>query len=144
MGAVGEGATVMAALDVSVDRIRLRARPSSELPRQAREAVAEACDRWGLPRLRPAASLVVSELVTNAVRHSQGPVTLEARVWGRSLQLRVWDASPAPPAPRATIPPGPSERGRGLAIVAHFSRDWGWIIDDDERGKVVWATVSSG
>jgi anti-sigma regulatory factor (Ser/Thr protein kinase) len=133
----------VAGLDVSVDRIRLRARPSIELPRQAREAVAEACDRWGLPRLRPTATLVVSELVTNAVRHSRGPVTLEARIQRGSLQVRVWDASPTPPTPRA-IRPGLSERGRGLAIVAHYSRDWGWVIDDDERGKVVWASMDCG
>ncbi len=121
-------------------RLQLQARPSVRLPGQARETVTAACDRWGLSELTPAVALIVSELVTNAVCYTQGEITLGAMVRDQFLHLRVRDASPVPPQPRAA-PSGWDEHGRGLPIVDHYSSDWGWVVSPESGGKVVWATV---
>ena len=78
-------------------RAVVHGQPSVALPGQAREAVVDACDVWGLADLRSAAALIISELVTNAIRHARGDVAVEAMLRGDFLHLRVRDASSAPP-----------------------------------------------
>ena len=99
---------------------------------------------WDMPRLADNASLVVSELVTNAIKASwlvhAGTVTVWFWADGRDLLVEVWDASPEPPTP-VTEPT--DEGGRGLAIVAALCDSWGYYADS-RRGKVVWASISSG
>ncbi|MDR6974072.1 anti-sigma regulatory factor (Ser/Thr protein kinase) [Streptomyces sp. 3330] len=59
--------------------------------------------------------LVVSELVTNALRHAPGPVLLQLRIAGAAVEIVVWDSDPALPVPRA---PDPTRVGQhGLEIV---------------------------
>ncbi|GGS11343.1 ATP-binding protein [Streptomyces humidus] len=59
--------------------------------------------------------LVVSELVTNALRHAPGPVLLQLRIAGAAVEIVVWDSDPVLPAPRA---PDPTRVGQhGLEIV---------------------------
>lgn len=67
------------------------------------------------PRTVDDARLVVSELVTNAVRHASGPCRVDLRIAGGILEIAVSDASEFAPIPR---PPDPRRVGQhGLEIV---------------------------
>jgi anti-sigma regulatory factor (Ser/Thr protein kinase) len=101
---------------------------------------------WGHAELAEDASVVVSELVTNAViasaelRPAIGPV----RVWLGSdttcVLVAVADASPGPPV-RLNLAPD-AEGGRGLALVEALSTRWGWYrVRPATAGlvKAVWA-----
>ena len=71
------------------------------------------------------AVLLVSELVTNAVRHGQGAtVRMTARVRASSLHVEIVDGGSGFEPPTA-LPPASSPTGRGLQIVASLSDDWG-------------------
>ncbi|MFF1257004.1 MULTISPECIES: SpoIIE family protein phosphatase [unclassified Streptomyces] len=77
--------------------------------------------------------LIVSELVTNAVRHGSPPTELRL-IHGRTLTCEVRDTSPAAPHLRhaRTV----DEGGRGLFIVAQIAQVWGTRYNAD--GKTVW------
>ncbi len=86
------------------------------------------------------AELLVSELVTNAMLHGEGPVTLRILQGEDGLRLEVQDAGNAMPVPAR--PSTESMTGRGLTLVAALSTGWG--IDRTEGGgKIVWAELSS-
>ena len=86
-------------------------------------------------RVVDVAVLLVSELVTNTVRHGAPPVDLEIACDAtHALQVRVSDAAPALPAPGHATPD--DEDGRGLAIVELLSDAWG--VEPHEHGKTVW------
>jgi anti-sigma regulatory factor (Ser/Thr protein kinase) len=100
-------------------------------------------DRWGLGRLRDDAALVVSELVTNAVRYltppgayGDRPITLMLLRREPHVLLSVSDPSDGVPAPKE--PDFISEHGRGLYIVETYSDRWGWN-PLSRGGKAVWA-----
>ncbi|WP_341849526.1 ATP-binding protein [Streptomyces cellostaticus] len=105
----------------------------------ARTAVRNVLPRWGLDDLVPAAELLVSELVCNALRHGAGPLglTLE-RV--PDVRCSVSDGSSKPPRPTDAGPE--DEGGRGLALVDMLAARWGC-----ERGlpagKTVWFELST-
>ncbi len=80
------------------------------------------------------AVLMVSELVTNSVLHGGPPVVVAVDCLEDSLQVRVRDGSSELPAPRDAQQT--DENGRGLALVAEMSADWG--VDPVEDGKHVW------
>lgn len=88
--------------------------------------------------------LLVSELVTNAILHAGPPVTLRARRDGALLRVEVHDGAPAPPVlnPQSTPGATPSERGRGLFLVASLADRWGW--EDLATGKAVWFELEVG
>ena len=82
--------------------------------------------------------LAVSELVGNAVRHGQPPVSYEIAPDGDDLVLVVRDADPGLPgdgADRGTE----GEGGRGLFLIAQLARSWGW--EPVDGGKRVWVRV---
>jgi hypothetical protein len=65
--------------------------------------------------------LVVSELVTNALRYAPGPVLLQLRISGSAVEIAVWDSDPVLPSPRA---PDPTRVGQhGLEIVRAVAED---------------------
>jgi anti-sigma regulatory factor (Ser/Thr protein kinase) len=80
------------------------------------------------------AVLMVSELVTNSVLHGGPPVVVAVDCTEDSLQVRVRDGSSELPARRDAEET--DESGRGLALVAEMSADWG--VDPLEDGKHVW------
>jgi len=107
---------------------------------------------WGLGELAEAAELIVSELVTNAVRASTAPdghprydgagmpvVVLRMASDRIKLMIEVWDVIPGAPA---AAHPGPDdESGRGLMLVAAQCDRWSWQSAPGWPGKVVWAEL---
>jgi anti-sigma regulatory factor (Ser/Thr protein kinase) len=97
---------------------------------------------WGMPALADTAELLVSELITNAIRASRrlaSPVVRLALASDRNcLVIRVWDGADQMPVRRDAGPD--SESGRGLLLVESLSADWGWYRK--ANGKVVWAMLS--
>ena len=112
---------------------------------QARRWVADVCSAIGRDDLRENAELAMSEVVTNAILHGKGPVTVRLRGTRDHPRVEVRDASSEPPALTSdeVIPDFIDELptfGRGLAIVASFSEAWGAERDGD--GKLVWFVPS--
>jgi anti-sigma regulatory factor (Ser/Thr protein kinase) len=107
--------------------------------RHARDVVSETCLRWELPHLLGPVTLVVSELVTNAVVHARSPVTLRIRLRPRHLYLAVFDDDQAEPVLRAH-PATDASGGRGLHLVEHVATRWGHQLMPG--GKVVWAAFA--
>lgn len=107
-------------------------------PRAARAFLADACCGRHEARVVDEAQLLVSELVTNAVRYGAPPIELEVRCAGDDqLEIRVRDSQPTAPLPKN---PGPdAEGGRGLLLVDLVSEAWGH--EDDHDGKAVWFTL---
>ena len=101
--------------------------------REARSVLAEPMKRWDLEDLIPTTELLVSELVTNAVKYSRGDVTLRL-VNERALVCEVLDNSGA--LPRLRQANGEDENGRGLQVVRQLSQRWG--ARRTATGKVVW------
>jgi len=107
----------------------------------------------GLKELIEPVELVVSEIVTNAVRASGGldepPRAAEAkpivRLWlsveADGVLVLVWDGSPLMPERQELAPD--VECGRGLLLVDVLSAEWGSFQLEREPGKVVWALCQS-
>ncbi|MGW2786148.1 SpoIIE family protein phosphatase [Streptomyces populi] len=79
-------------------------------------------------------ALIVSELVTNAVRYAEGPIRLRL-ILGDALTCEVADDSSTAPHLRRAL--DTDEHGRGLFITAQLTRRWG--VRGDSRGKAIWA-----
>jgi anti-sigma regulatory factor (Ser/Thr protein kinase) len=90
------------------------------------------------------ATLVVSELLSNAIRHARPLPGSTVRVkWALSegwLEVSVEDGG-ASTHPRASRPSLSSLGGRGLAIVEHLSSNWG--VETNGRGTTVWAVLAA-
>ncbi|MEU4096614.1 SpoIIE family protein phosphatase [Streptomyces sp. NPDC026673] len=89
---------------------------------------------WKLEELAFTTTLVVSELVTNAIRYSTGPIRLRL-IRDRVLVCEVSDSCSAAPHPRHAAPS--DQDGRGLSIVAQLTDAQGTRYT--ETGKTVWA-----
>ncbi|MFE3635874.1 ATP-binding protein [Streptomyces cellostaticus] len=105
--------------------------------RTARGAVRGQLRGWDLDCVADLAALLVSELVTNALRHATGPIGVRlvrpARLGG-TLLVEVSDPLPDPPRERVARPE--DESGRGLQLVAGAARRWG--TRPGGGGKTVW------
>lgn len=118
-----------------------------ESPRAAREFTRHILDAWDLGKVAEDASVIVSELVTNALQHGQGrlpggagrdPVELFFWQCGGLLFCAVTDPAPGPPV---LADPGPcAEAGRGLQVIDALASAWGWGMLDAHR-KAVWAAL---
>jgi serine phosphatase RsbU (regulator of sigma subunit) len=100
---------------------------------EARALVTEPLEKWELTGMVPTTQLLVSELVTNAIRYTDGPVTLRL-VLERALTCEVADTSPTPPRMRHAA--RDDESGRGLQVVSQLALRWG--TRRTAGGKVVW------
>ena len=105
--------------------------------RRGRDLATEVCLRWQLPDLVGPASIIASELVTNAVRHAGTPLRLSLARTARYLHIAVRDEDPHPAV--LQHPSVLATRGRGLLIVQRTALNWG--STPAPTGKVVWATL---
>ncbi|MEU6660058.1 SpoIIE family protein phosphatase [Streptomyces sp. NPDC046821] len=103
----------------------------------ARKKVTDQLSEWGLDELAFTTELVVSELVTNAIRYADGPIRLRLIV-ERALICEVSDAGAS--APHLRHPRTTDEGGRGLFLVSQFSERWGARYTLE--GKIIWAEQS--
>ncbi|MFE0519791.1 SpoIIE family protein phosphatase [Streptomyces sp. NPDC058954] len=103
----------------------------------ARKEAARQLTEWGLEDLAFTTELVVSELVTNAIRHAQGPIRLRL-IRERALVCEVCDGGAT--APHLRHPRTTDEGGRGLLLVSQFTDRWGTRFVPE--GKVIWAEQS--
>lgn len=119
-------------------RYHRRLPSSPDAPRMAREFVAAVCQEWHLDHLSEDAGLVVTELVSNAVRHAGGDMRLSVAIGVRFLHVAVRDGDRGVPR---LAPPDPcaGTGGRGLVLVDAVSAGWGSTPTSD--GKAVWATL---
>lgn len=108
-------------------------------PRIAREFLRDAFRGRQEGAVVDEAELLVSELVTNAIRHGAPPIELQVRCDGRdALEICVRDSDPAPPVPRDAG--HDAEGGRGMLLVDLVSDRWGTETDAGD-GKTVWFTL---
>lgn len=135
--------------------VRLGALPGA--PKQARSFVVDALEQWhASPDAIEAAELIVSELATNAVRHTgrvDGLPEPEPTETVKVIRVRVgmvcgnvvievWDNSTEAPVLNSDPLDADAEGGRGLFLVRELSKDWGYWFPKC-GGKVVWASVGS-
>ncbi|MEU3187921.1 ATP-binding protein [Streptomyces sp. NPDC006923] len=106
---------------------------------QVRHTLRDALRDWDMGELAEDMEVIVSELVSNAIRHGSGigvGVGLAAQD-GLAL-LEVADGTDGQPADRR--PEDEDEDGRGLLIVRALAKDCGWRTND-RGGTTVWATM---
>lgn len=122
-----------------------RARYSSHPARvkTARQQAERAARLWNLGTAATSAlELVVSELVTNAVKHARTPpgrqVGVTLTLAEKTVRVEVRDADPA--LPKFRPPSDDAEDGRGLLLVENLSHRWG--VEPQLIGKMVWAEVT--
>lgn len=107
----------------------------------ARLYVEMTLEAWGLAGLADDAKLIVSELVTNALRHGAGPIDVRCAISDdEEFVMEVRDSSPELPEVEDTDLLDLS--GRGLVIVEALARAWGARPAED--GKVTWAALRIG
>ncbi|MDT0448216.1 SpoIIE family protein phosphatase [Streptomyces hesseae] len=99
-----------------------------------RAAVARQLVAWGLDEISFDIELLLSELVTNAVRYGGGPIQVRL-LYDRTLTCEVSDTSST--APHLRHAATTDEGGRGLFLVARLSQAWGTRYTVE--GKVIWA-----
>ncbi|MET9953276.1 ATP-binding protein [Streptomyces sp. NPDC006339] len=129
---------------------RLLLRGAGGAVTRCRDFTAAALTDWGwLPGTTPEdreraedVLLMVSEVVTNACLHADGPEQLVLRHSEGHLRVEVYDTNPAPPrpgVPRSPALPG----GHGLMVLDRLAGAWGSAAKDDGApGKVVWLEVA--
>ncbi|MFD7506255.1 ATP-binding protein [Streptomyces sp. NPDC059850] len=106
---------------------------------RARRLVRAALNTWDLGHLIGDGTLIISELVGNAVRHSGSRrLHVSVRLSGPDrVRLAVTDKSPHPPIFQS--PDGDDESGRGLMLVDAKADRWG--TEHHTSGKIVWAEL---
>ncbi|MEL5956333.1 ATP-binding protein [Streptomyces sp. CLV115] len=116
----------------------------------ARDFARQALHEWGwLPASsadgRAAAEdvlLVVSELVTNACLHADGPEEMRIACSAKVLRVEVADSGAGQPAPRTPHRAG-RPGGHGMFIVQRLCLDWGVLRVPGRSGKTVWAELAA-
>ena len=106
---------------------------------RARKVVEELLTECSLGELADTATLLVSELVTNAVLHASSPVDLRCHVEASTLCVQVGDRSPVLPGMRHYD--ADALTGRGLGMVELLAAAWG--VEGGEHGKTVWFQLAS-
>jgi len=115
--------------------------PEPASPCAARRLVRGALRDWRLEHLTDAATLLVSELATNAVLHARTPFGVRLERDGETLRITVLDCSRAGPVRRAHgVGAG---TGRGLTLVGTLAEAWGTRTDVQPWTKAVWCELAT-
>ena len=123
----------------------IRSVPSAELafggtpecaPR-SRRFLTETLAGWGVSDIDLTASLVLSELVTNAVLHAKTEIVVRLYQLDEGVRIEVEDGSPRGLVPRSYALDATT--GRGLSLVDALSQSWG--VELTGSGKVVWCEL---
>ncbi|WP_214416100.1 ATP-binding protein [Sphaerisporangium fuscum] len=112
-----------------------------ESVKTARSLVRQELCLWGTATLADDCSLIVSELVTNAIRHGGTAFSLRLGSDGGWVYGEVFDAGDGLPC--ETSGDLGATDGRGLLIVAALADDWG-VLPAEDGGKTVWFVAGLG
>ena len=104
-----------------------------------RHAVSVQLDQWRAQIDLPVVELLVTELVTNAVKHGDDPIRVELEWDGEAVWVTVEDGCAAMPALMA--PPPEADGGRGLLLVDQMADEWG--VARVGTGKQIWFALRS-
>jgi PAS domain S-box-containing protein len=112
--------------------------PGARAVAVGRHFTARILRQWGRLELADPACLLVSELLTNAVRHARTPIGLHLHHNAREVVIEVSDDSAH--LPRRRLAQADDENGRGLMIVESLAASWGTRVTD--AGKTVWFALA--
>ncbi len=113
--------------------------PATASSRRARLAVSEWLREIGHSEITEDASLVVAELVANAVKHGGDRIELDLTARHDVIRIAVFDSNDTPQE-LAPLQPDPTrQHGRGLAMIEHLVTRWG--RDAATNGKIVWVEI---
>ncbi|MDQ4072562.1 MAG: ATP-binding protein [Actinomycetota bacterium] len=107
---------------------------------RARTFVRDLLASWHAEEFEEPATLLTSELVTNAVLHARSAVEVTVRLADGRLWVGVSDAAAGPPVRKRYGPEAAT--GRGLLLVERIARAWG--SESSATGKVVWFELGEG
>ncbi|MGW1913014.1 ATP-binding protein [Streptomyces sp. NPDC002076] len=106
---------------------------------RARRLVTAQLSDWSLADLADTAELLVSEVVTNALRHTRGPLRLNLRVRDSRLACEVEDTESA--GPLRSVVDTDAEGGRGTELLDLLADAWG--STETATGKTIWFELRS-
>jgi anti-sigma regulatory factor (Ser/Thr protein kinase) len=109
--------------------------------RLARHAARVVLGAWRLAHVEESAVLIVSELVTNAVRHASGTSAVEVDLYATRAWLRIEIQDGDRSWPRPRIPTRFEESGFGFVLVDALASKWG--VRETAAGKAVWAELDT-
>lgn len=95
------------------------------------------------PERREDALLMVSELVTNALRHTESAPDVCIHLHGAEVVFEISDDDPTPPVERGADASSLVPGGWGIHVVDRLADDWG-VRPSPDGGKTVWFTVRAG
>jgi PAS domain S-box-containing protein len=104
-----------------------------------RRFVRDILNGWDQAELAPTACLLVSELLTNAMRHTCEPIGLRLHHAGNEIIAEISDDHPQ--LPRRTLPEPADEDGRGLTLVDALADRWGSLPANGS--KIVWFALAA-
>jgi hypothetical protein len=106
--------------------------------RAGRQFAGETLAQWGHPEHADTVRLLVSEILTNAVRQARAPIGLRVHRSTTEIVTEIFDDNPHLPQRRLAGPD--DECGRGLMLVEALATEWG--TRPGPAGKTVWFTVA--
>lgn len=116
-------------------------------PRWARALARDALTGWGMESYADTVELLLSELVTNAVKAGGPKAVIRIAIRATDDRLRIEVADGGSGRPRVDAPDSDTENGRGLLLVSEISADWGSypvrLGSGAATGKVVWCEIAA-
>lgn len=127
--------------DMEEDTPAVKLPPSPESVSAARRFVLHQCQQWQLLGSHDRLLLLVSETVTNAVKHARSRL-VEVRLVRQPPAVRVEVRDEDPRSPTSGNPSEDAESGRGMQLVEALSDEWG-VTQHAGGGKTVWFDVTA-
>jgi PAS domain S-box-containing protein len=130
---------VQAAAATRGDTVRADLASDPRIVGQVRETVSAALRDWDLAECIDTAELLVSEVVTNAIRYARAPGDLVVRRAADAIYIEVSDSDGR--VPRILHPSDEEEHGRGMILVEALAARWG--TRPTHTGKTVWCQLAA-